>query len=209
MGCTVYRKLQRRKTVNTKTNFLHDTYKSKSNRNKFNVKVNHSLPTMSEKIDSDSCKTYAHATYSQLSQLSPSMSITKVLTSFIDDFKSLINQLISVLNQVISSLLSKQIINTSYTNNSLSFILFNANGLKKYIIELQSVLCEKRIALINETHFTKYCQISIPSYTVLEFNHPYGTAHNRVAIHIKTTLEFYSHSYFSQNYIQSCTISIK
>jgi len=52
----------------------------------------------------------------------------------------------------------------SYTNQSLSIILFHANGLKSHVNELQSVLYDKRIdiALITETHFTKYSFISIP-----------------------------------------------
>jgi len=70
------------------------------------------------------------------------------------------------------------------TNNSLTLIsiivlLFNANGLKNHIIEIQAVLYEKRIdiALITETHFTKS-------------NHPDNTAHGGVAIIIKSTLSF-------------------
>jgi len=48
--------------------------------------------------------------------------------------------------------------NNSYTYNSLSIILFNANGLKNQVNQLQSVLFDKRIdiALISETHFTEY-----------------------------------------------------
>lgn len=40
-GCNVYRELQRRKTPNSKSNFLHDTIKSNSNN--FNVKSSHPL----------------------------------------------------------------------------------------------------------------------------------------------------------------------
>lgn len=41
--------------------------------------------------------------------------------------------------------------NNSYTNNSLSILLFNANGLKNHVNELQTVLFDKRIdiALIS------------------------------------------------------------
>jgi exonuclease III len=76
---------------------------------------------------------------------------------------------------------------SSYTNQSLSIILFNANGLKNHVNELKSVLYDKRIniALITETHFTKYSYISIPGYILLKSNHPDGTAHGGVAILIK------------------------
>jgi hypothetical protein len=69
--------------------------------------------------------------------------------------------------------------NNSYTNNSLSILIFNANGLKNHVNDLQAVLFDKRIdiALISETHFTKYSHISIPCYYLLKSNHPDGTAH--------------------------------
>lgn len=100
--------------------------------------------------------------------------------------------------------------NNSYTYNSLSILLFNANGLKNHVNELQTVLFDKRIdiALISETHFTKYSHISIPGYYLLKFNHPDGTAHGGAAILIKTNLKFHPLTNFSQNHIQSCAISI-
>jgi exonuclease III len=77
--------------------------------------------------------------------------------------------------------------NNSYTNNSLSIILFNENGLKNHVNQLQSVLFDKRIdiALISETHFTKYSYISIPDYSLIKSNHPDGTAYGGAAILIK------------------------
>jgi len=50
--------------------------------------------------------------------------------------------------------------NNSYANNS-SILLFNSNGLKNRVNELQTVLFDKRIdiALILETHFTKYSHL--------------------------------------------------
>lgn len=52
----------------------------------------------------------------------------------------------------------------SITNKSLLILLFNANGLKNHVNELQNVLYNRRIdiALITETHFTKYSTIHIP-----------------------------------------------
>jgi len=99
--------------------------------------------------------------------------------------------------------------NNSYINNS-SILPFNANGLKNHVIELQTVLSDKRIdiALISEIHFTKYSHISIPGYYLLKSNHPDGTAHGGAAILIKTNLKFHPLTNFSQNHIQSCAISI-
>lgn len=50
----------------------------------------------------------------------------------------------------------------SATSKSLLILQFNANGLKNHANELQNVLYDKRIdiALIKETHFTKYTHIS-------------------------------------------------
>jgi len=95
--------------------------------------------------------------------------------------------------------------NNSYTNNSLSILLFNANGLKSHINELQTVLFDKRV---SETHLTKYSHISIPGYYLLKSNHPDGTAHDGATILIKTNLKFHPITNFSQNHIQSCAISI-
>ena len=74
--------------------------------------------------------------------------------------------------------------NKSPTSKSIIVILFNANGLKNRINELQAVLYEKRIdiALITETHFTKYSNVSIPGYTLLKSNHPDNKAHGGVAV---------------------------
>jgi len=98
----------------------------------------------------------------------------------------------------------------SYTNNSLSILLFNANGLKNHVNELQTVLFDKRIdiTLISETHFTKYSHISIPGYYLLKSKYPDGITHGGAAILIKTNLKFYPLTNFSQNHIQSCAISI-
>jgi hypothetical protein len=64
------------------------------------------------------------------------------------------------------------------------------------------------IVLITETHFTKYSYIFIPGYVLLKSNHPDSTAHADVAILIKSKLKFHPLANFSQDYIQSCAISI-
>jgi len=101
--------------------------------------------------------------------------------------------------------------NKSPISKSIIVILFYANGLKKHINEIQAVLYEKRIdiGLITESHFTKYSNVFIPGYTRLKSNHPDNTAHCGVAIIIKSTLSFSPQPNFSQNYLQSCAVSIK
>ncbi|VVC42097.1 Endonuclease/exonuclease/phosphatase [Cinara cedri] len=91
-------------------------------------------------------------------------------------------------------------------NNSLLILLFNSNGLKNPSNELQLVLQEKRIdiALISETHFTKYSHISIPGYHLLKTNHPDNTAHSGAAIYIKSSFSFQLLPNFCQPHLQSC-----
>jgi len=97
---------------------------------------------------------------------------------------------------------------SSYTSNSLLILLFNSNGLKNYSNELQLVLQEKRIdiALISETHFTKYSHIPILGYQLLKTNHPDNSAHGDAAIYIKSSLSFQTLPNFSQPHLQSCAI---
>jgi exonuclease III len=100
---------------------------------------------------------------------------------------------------------------SNVTNKSLLILQFNANGLKKnHINELETVLHVKRIdiALITETHFTKYSSIHIPGYNLLKINHPDNTAHGGVAILIKLSIIFQSLPNFCQSYLQSYAINI-
>lgn len=80
----------------------------------------------------------------------------------------------------------------SFTNNSLLILQFNANGLKNHAQELELILNDKRIdiALITETHFTKYIKIYFPGYKLIHTNHPDNTAHGGVAIYVKSTILF-------------------
>jgi len=70
-------------------------------------------------------------------------------------------------------------------------------------------LCPLDIALITETHFTKYFNVFIPIYTLFKSNHLDNTAHGGVAIIIKSTLSFSLLPNFSLDYLQSCAVSIK
>lgn len=101
--------------------------------------------------------------------------------------------------------------NNPITTKSLLILPFNANGLKNHFNELQTVLFNRRIdiALITETHFTKYSKIFIPGYKLLKTNYPDETAYGGVAILIKSTITFQTLSNFCQNYLQSCALIVK
>jgi exonuclease III len=101
-------------------------------------------------------------------------------------------------------------INNTYTNKSLLILLFNANGLRNHVNEIESVLQNQRIdiALITETHFTQYSNVHIPGYKLLKANHPDNTAHGGVAILIKSTIAFQVLPNFCQNFLQSCAVLI-
>jgi len=83
--------------------------------------------------------------------------------------------------------------NKSVTDDSLLILQFNANGLKDHALDLDTVLNRKRIdvALISETHFTKFSHKHIPGYTLIKSNHPDNTAHEGAAIFIKSNIESY------------------
>lgn len=100
--------------------------------------------------------------------------------------------------------------NNSFTNQSLTILLFNANGLKNHVNELQFVLHNKRIdlALITETHFTQHSYIHIPGYKLVRANHPDNTAHGGVAILIKSTIIFQTLPNYCYDHLQSCAVLI-
>jgi len=117
-GCSTYKELQHRKKLNSNNNkFFFDT-KDTNFKSNF-VQDNHPVgptPTNSPKGQNHS---YAEAVANQAARhelppstpntSSPSESkITLLMTSFLNDFKTLINPLISLLTKVISSLLDKK-----------------------------------------------------------------------------------------------------
>lgn len=91
------------------------------------------------------------------------------------------------------------------TKKSILVLLFNANGLKNHLLELQSVLNNKRIdiALITETHFTSFSHMHIPGYRLHKTNHPDNTAHGCVAILVKSTILHQSLPSFCEDIFQS------
>ena len=100
--------------------------------------------------------------------------------------------------------------NNTQIYKSLLILLFNANGLKNHVTEIQSVLQNKRIdiALITETHLTQHSNVYIPGYKLLKANHPDNTAHGGVAILIKSTITFQILPNYCQSFLQSCEILI-
>lgn len=104
-GCTIYKDLQRRKKPSSSSNLMHENFKTKFTNVQVSHPINHSIP--SQPIPQT--QTYAHVTSNAPSDntIPPPPDINKIMSSFIDDFKSLINPLISLLTKVISCLLDK------------------------------------------------------------------------------------------------------
>ncbi|KAE9523286.1 hypothetical protein AGLY_016234 [Aphis glycines] len=173
----VTRELQRRKKPTSKSNIVTDNIRYKS----LNVQSSHPPnDTLFNKPPySDQCKSYAHVTYNQSNNhahssnpIPPDVDVNKIISSFLEEFKFLINPLLSLLTK------------------------FNANGLKNHAHDLELILNNKRIdiALITETHFTEYTKIFIPGYKLIHTNHPDNTAHGGVAIYINCFIRSPKHN---------------
>lgn len=119
-----------------------------------------------------SLQTYAQATsnsYSNSVRISPP-GVNKIISSFLNDFKQLINPLIALVTKVILSLLDKKTINNNpYTDKSYLILLFNVTGLKNHANELQATVYNKRfgIALITKPHFTQYPILTVTNFLIL------------------------------------------
>ena len=102
-GCTVYKEIQRRKKPSANNVFLSDNIRPKS----YNVQNSHP----DDAAPSNNTRSYAQATSGQRSTPpSPSSDsfTNNALSLFLEEFKSLINPLITLLTKVISSLLDKK-----------------------------------------------------------------------------------------------------
>lgn len=104
-GCTIYKDLQRRKKPSPSSNFMYENSKTKFTNVQASHPIIHSIPSQ----PSPQTQTYAQVTSNAPSDntIIPPPDINKIMSSFIDDFKSLINPLISLLTKVISCLLDK------------------------------------------------------------------------------------------------------
>lgn len=109
-GCSVYKDLQRAKKPNTKSNYVTNNPKI----NSFNVKDSNPSNVTHPNQSHSSNPTYAQATsgchsnpgsHSNNSVPPTTPDLNIMLTKFLDDFKSLINPLLSLLTKVIEKLL--------------------------------------------------------------------------------------------------------
>jgi len=106
-GCTIHKDLQRRKRLNSTSNFLHVNTFPKP----LNVQGRHPSKNNSDKQQPTQTLTYAQATSNTpIEHTIPTTStehapdINKMLTGFLVDFKNIINPLMEMLVKVISSL---------------------------------------------------------------------------------------------------------
>ncbi|KAL4105354.1 hypothetical protein QTP88_020597 [Uroleucon formosanum] len=106
-GCSIYKELQRRKIPSAPSNRIDNNYKTKST----NVQGSH---PPSHAHSNPQTQTYAQATSNiPANDTSPPINAThppdlnKLMSNFLDEFKTLINPLIALLTKVISKLLDK------------------------------------------------------------------------------------------------------
>jgi hypothetical protein len=81
--------------------------------------------------------------------------------------------------------------NNNFTDQSLTLILWNTNGLLQHRLELETYLHHERIdiALITESHLTSRSTLQIRGYNILRTDHPDDTGHGGSAILIRRRLQ--------------------
>jgi len=97
-------------------------------------------------------------------------------------------------------------------HSSFSICLWNANVLKQHHSnELFYLIHNKNIdiALITETHLSKYAIINFNGYTTIRADHPDGTSHGGFAIIIKSSLFHNQMQNIKKSYLQATNIKIK
>jgi hypothetical protein len=97
------------------------------------------------------------------------------------------------------------------TCDSLSVLLWNANGLARHRDELDFYLHDRRIdiALIAETHFTSRTRFYIRDYIIYRTDHPDDRAHGGVAVIVKSHLNHAPCPSITHPHIQLSTIILK
>lgn len=110
-GCTIYKELQRRKIASTPSNRIQNNFNTQTT----NVQSSHPPDRTFSYHPSPQTQTYAQATSNLPANGAPLPTTdtqppdsNKLLTNFLDEFKNVINPLISLLTKVISKLLDKQ-----------------------------------------------------------------------------------------------------
>ena len=94
---------------------------------------------------------------------------------------------------------------------SISIVIWNANGLSKHLLEVQTFLYNNNvdILLVSETHFTNRSFFHIPNYKTYLTLHPDGTAHGGSAIIIKSTLKHVELKKFKTAEIQGTSVEVE
>ena len=110
-GCSIYKEIQRRKRRSPTSNFIYDNPRSKPINVQGSHLPDHTLPSQPPPLT----KTYAQATHNTPTNNSiptapetKAPDINKTLTSFLDEFKSLLHPMLSLLTKLISSLIDKK-----------------------------------------------------------------------------------------------------
>ncbi|VVC34165.1 Endonuclease/exonuclease/phosphatase,Reverse transcriptase domain [Cinara cedri] len=215
-GCSVYKDLQHRKKASTNNNkFIFDNRHSSFKPNL--VKDSHPSEHANAALPAAPPLTYAKVASNQSAHLNSTQPAQDSSLSAETNLKfpkrfQNSNKSANFTSHHSNFQSTRQIqMNSSATNNSLLILQFNANGLKNHSNELQTVLHNRRIdiAIITETHFTKYSHIFIPGYKLIKSNHPDNTSHGGVDILIKTSLYFQLLPNYCYDHIQSCSILIK
>jgi exonuclease III len=98
----------------------------------------------------------------------------------------------------------------TFTSQSLTILLWNANDLTNHKNELFMILNEKRIdiALISETQFTPNTKCSFLVYSIFFSFHPDSTAHDSAVIIIRSSLEFTPAPIVNNDFLQAAIINI-
>lgn len=97
------------------------------------------------------------------------------------------------------------------TGHSLLILLWNANGLRHNLPELELLLNDRRIdvALLCETHLTGRSYLRVPGYTAYRTDHPDGSSHGGTAILVRQRISHHPLPSTSTESLQSTSISIK
>ena len=92
----------------------------------------------------------------------------------------------------------------------LRVVLWNTNGLLSHKLELQAFLDMHKIDidLISETHFTSRTVFKLPHYTIYHIIHPDNTAHEGVAIILRSFLRHYELLHHQSEAMQAATVRL-
>jgi hypothetical protein len=94
--------------------------------------------------------------------------------------------------------------------DSLSLLLWNANGILRHRNELEFVLHDRRIdvALISETHLSPNINFYMRGYQVYRCDHPDGTSHAGAAVLVKSSLMHHALPTSPKDYMQAASVVI-